>query len=190
MASAVHALEQPDSDLLARVARRDHDALMALYRRYHIRVFSLILRILPDRTQAEEILQDTFYRLWERPDAYQADKGQLISWLLTVARNLALDRRRSEIRRGATSLAPAEWAEDCAAPGGSPDIDLQRAVQQALATLPEAQREALELSYFEGLTNTELAQRTGESLGTVKTRIRLGINKIREALRPRAAVAG
>lgn len=188
MASAVRALETTDQELLERIAvDRDHDALMALYRRYQIRVFSLILRVLPDRTQAEEVLQDVFYRLWERPEAYSAAKGQLISWLLTVARNLALDRRRAEIRRGAGSLAPAEWAEDL---GAHPNIDLQRAVQQALASLPEAQREALELSYFEGLTNVELAQRTGESLGTVKTRIRLGILKIREALRPRAAVAG
>lgn len=185
MATAVRVLEVPDQVLLERIARRDHDALMTLYRRYQSRVFSLILRILPDRAQAEEVLQDVFYRLWERPDAYSAGKGQLIAWLLTVARNLALDRRRSEMRRGAATLAPAEWAD---ALGTSENPELQRAVQQALAALPANQREALELSYFEGLTNTELAQRTGESLGTVKTRIRLGISKIREALRPHSEV--
>lgn len=180
--------EQDDSFLLAQVEKRDPDALQALYRKYSARVFSLIYRIVDNRSAAEELLQDTFYRLWERPHFYSAEKGTLVSWLLTVGRNIALDHKRKESRRAAHHvITPRDGEgfdmENLPEIGVLTDPDLSRSIRQAMESLPPAQKTTLEMAYFEGLTHQELAERTGESLGTVKTRIRLGISKLREALR-------
>ena len=180
--------EQDDSFLLAQVEKRDPDALQALYRKYSNRVFSLIYRIVENRSAAEELLQDTFYRLWERPHFYSAEKGTLVSWLLTVGRNIALDHKRKESRRAAHHvITPGDGEgfdmENLPEIGALTDPDLCRSIRQAMESLPPAQKSTLEMAYFEGLTHQELAERTGESLGTVKTRIRLGISKLREALR-------
>jgi RNA polymerase sigma-70 factor (ECF subfamily) len=170
------------------VEKRDPDALQALYRKYSNRVFSLIYRIVENRSAAEELLQDTFYRLWERPHFYSAEKGTLVSWLLTVGRNIALDHKRKESRRAAHHvITPGDGEgfdmENLPEIGALTDPDLSRSIRQAMESLPPAQKSTLEMAYFEGLTHQELAERTGESLGTVKTRIRLGISKLREALR-------
>ncbi len=178
---------QDDSFLLARVQERDADALLMLYRKYSTRIFSLLYRIVENRSAAEELLQDTFQRLWDRPEMYCAGKGPLLSWLLTVARNLALDYKRKESRRASHIVIPTGddeglTLENLAGTGPAADPDLSRTIRQVMDSLPPAQKTALELAYFEGLTHQELAERTGESLGTVKTRIRLGINKLRDAL--------
>ncbi len=183
----VFSPDQDDSLLLAQLHERQPDALLALYRKYGTRVFSLIYRIVEDRPAAEELLQDTFQRLWERPQMYSAEKGNLLSWLLAVARNLALDYKRKESRRAAHLVLDIGGEEGFNLehlPGLGPaiDPDVSRTIRQTLESLPPAQKAALELAYFEGLTHQELAERTGESLGTVKTRIRLGIGKLREAL--------
>jgi RNA polymerase sigma-70 factor, ECF subfamily len=171
-----------DVILLSRLAERDQEALLALYRRYQLRVFSLILRITKNRPMSEEILQDVFFRLWSRPEAYGPEKGQLLSWLLVVAKNLSLDRLRGEIRRGSGSVFSLDDLRiEARLP--EPDLDQQRSLRAVLDELPPAQREALELIYFEGLTHVELAERTGEPLGTVKTRVRLGMAKLKDALR-------
>jgi len=181
--------EPDDTTLLERLEKRDADALMGLYRRYSTRVYSLILRIVEDRSAAEELLQDCFYKLWERPHLYDAAKGTLISWLLTVARNLALDYKRKESRRGVHHVVldnePGEGPgiEDFAKATAGVEPEVAHAIRQAMDALPPAQRGVLEMAYFEGLTHQELAERTGESLGTIKTRIRLGVSKLREALR-------
>jgi RNA polymerase sigma-70 factor (ECF subfamily) len=179
--------DQDDSLLLAQVREREPDALLALYRKYSTRVFSLLYRIVDDRSTAEELLQDTFQRLWERPQMYSAEKGPLLSWLLTVGRNIALDYKRKESRRAAHLVLDIGGEEgfnleNLPGLGPAADPDLSRTIRQALDNLPPAQKEVLELAYFEGLTHQELAERTGDSLGTVKTRIRLGIGKLREAL--------
>ncbi|MGA2412910.1 MAG: sigma-70 family RNA polymerase sigma factor [Candidatus Sulfotelmatobacter sp.] len=179
--------DQDDVSLLAKVEQRDPDALLALYRKYNTRVFSLIYRIVENRPAAEELLQDAFQRLWDRPQMYSAGKGPLLSWLLTVARNIALDYRRKESRRAAHLVTPLGEEEGFNMDNfpdlrSAADPDLSRTIRQAMESLPPAQKNALELAYFEGLTHQELAERTGESLGTVKTRIRLGISKLREAL--------
>jgi RNA polymerase sigma-70 factor (ECF subfamily) len=184
----VSTFDQEDSDLLAGIARRDSDALLRLYRKYSSRVFSLIYHILDDRTAAEEVLQDTFYRLWDRSQLYQPGKGQLISWLLTVARNLALDHKRKESRRAIPNVF-ARVADETNDLDALPEVaslddpDMSRTIRQVMAQLPPEQRMAIELAYFEGLTHQELSQRLGESLGTVKTRIRLGLSKLRKAMR-------
>jgi RNA polymerase sigma-70 factor (ECF subfamily) len=179
--------DQDDALLLAQVQEREPDALLALYRKYSTRVFSLLYRIVDDRSTAEELLQDTFQRLWERPQMYSAEKGPLLSWLLTVGRNIALDYKRKESRRAAHLVLDIGGEEgfnleNLPGLGPAADPDLSRTIRQALDNLPPAQKEVLELAYFEGLTHQELAERTGDSLGTVKTRIRLGIGKLREAL--------
>lgn len=167
-----------DSQLLALVQQRDSEALMVLYRRYHVRVYSLILRLLGDQGAAEEVLQDVFHRLWEKCHLFDSTKGALLSWLFTVARNLSLDRRRHESHRGKITVVPIE-EKHCEASGSWESSEVADAVRQALADLPPAQREAIELAFFEGLTHQELAARQKESLGTVKTRIRLGLGKLR-----------
>ncbi|MGA7576077.1 MAG: sigma-70 family RNA polymerase sigma factor [Terriglobales bacterium] len=181
--------DHEDAELLAGIARRDSEALLALYRKYSSRVFSLIYRILDDRAAAEEVLQDTFYRLWDRSHLYHPEKGQLISWLLTVARNLALDRKRKESRRAESSVFltgeesggfDLDTLPDMAA---VEDPDLNRTLRRVMQELPAEQKAAIELAYFEGLTHQELSVRLGESLGTVKTRIRLGLSKLRKAMK-------
>ncbi len=164
-----------DGELVERIRQRDGDALLILYRRYRLRVFALTLKILKNREVAEEVLQDVFQRLWDAPDKYDESKGQLLGWLVTVARNLSLDHKRKESRRATYHVYPNETVP-------MPAEDLQ-SIRQALATLPPEQKDVLELSYWEGLTHSELAERLGESLGTVKTRIRLGMAKVKQALR-------
>ncbi len=175
-----------DSALIAQVLGRQPEALLELYRKYKTRVYSLVLRIVRDRSTAEEILQDTFFRLWQRPEYYDPEKGPLIAWLLTVARNLALDHFRKESRRLPTCVLTNEgnaFLERVPDLTALEDPSLGPALRQALKQLPPEQRTAIEMAYFEGLTHSELAERLGESLGTVKTRIRLGLGKMREAMR-------
>jgi RNA polymerase sigma-70 factor (ECF subfamily) len=174
---------QLDRLLMERIGRREPQALIDAYALYGRRVFSLILRIVHDRQSAEEILQDTFMRLWTRYESYDAEKGALLSWLFRVARNSALDFLRKESRRGNFDVVFIE---------GDPELeDLHDdvlsvetifAVRDALSALPTAQKHLIELAYFEGLTHSELAEQTGESLGTVKSRIRLGLKKLRDVL--------
>lgn len=184
----VQNLDQSDAFLVTLVAQKDSDALMALYRRYNARVYSLIARIVNDVPAAEELLQDCFHRLWQKPQLYDSSKGSLLSWLFTVGRNLALDYKRKESRRAAYHVFHS--SEDFAGvdverlpQATALEPELAQAVQQAMQSLPEAQRVTLEMAYFEGLTHLELAEKTGQSLGTVKTRIRLGMSKLKEALR-------
>jgi len=172
-----------DRLFMERIRRREPQALVDVYALYGKRVFSLILRIVHDRQTAEEILQDTFMRLWNRYELYDPEKGALLSWLFRVARNLALDFRRKESRRGNFDVVFIE---------GDPEleelhedvlsVETAFAVRDALSALPSAQKHLIELAYFEGLTHSELAEQTGESLGTVKSRIRLGLKKLRDAL--------
>lgn len=174
---------ESDAFLLERVAARDSEAFLLLYGRYKLRVFSLILRILKDRQLSEEALQDVFQRLWDRPEMYRSDKGLLLSLLLTVARNISLDYKRKESRRARYYVIPVEEYELRAASSVSGlDFESVQAMRKMLDELPAEQRSTLELAYFEGLTHQELAAETGESLGTVKTRIRLGLQKLKKAL--------
>ncbi len=173
-----------DEELLRRVHAREGDALMALYRRYRLRVFALVLRILQDRPTAEEVLQDLFQKLWDHPEKFDSSKGELLSWLLTVARNISLDHKRKESRRASFYVYPdvETQVELASLTEHRLDAETIHSVRQVLETLPEEQKRVLELSYFEGLTHPELAETLGESLGTVKTRIRLGMQKLKNAM--------
>lgn len=167
-----------DEALLIRIRERDGDALLELYRRYRLRVFALILRILKDRALAEEVLQDVFQRLWDHPEKFDPSKGQLLGWLITVARNISLDHKRKESRRSIYHV----YTNEACSPDPALSAEVVQSVRQVLENLPPEQKQVLELSYFEGLTHLELSEQLGESLGTVKTRIRLGMQKLKQAL--------
>ena len=172
-----------DIELLERIVARDQAAVGLLYDRHSRLLFGLILRILRDRGEAEEILQEVFMQVWVRAETYNVSLGSPAGWLVRIARNRAIDRLRSNaVRLRAIDAAPAPTdtpgtPEDSAALG-----EQQRAVASALASLPNEQRVLIEQAYFLGLTQSELAERFKLPLGTVKTRIRTGMISLREQL--------
>lgn len=176
--------------LMAGLGAGDILALEALYDRYASLVFSVGLRVLGDRQLAEDVVQDVFLRLWRRPLSYDPARGRFVSWLLSVTRNRAIDERRRMARR-MRQEQPGDGSEpEVPGPARFHDPQLEavlaeerRAVREAMTRLPPAQREVIELAYFSGLTQVEIAARTGEPLGTVKTRTRLGMRKLRDSLR-------
>ncbi len=171
-----------DLDLIRRVVDGDEGALAALYDRYSGLVYSVAKRVLQDAGAAEEILQDIFYQLWLTARSFDAARGSLPGWLLVTARNRAIDRvrRRPPKDRGALEGAPASFP--FALEAAVSRNELMSRVKAALGGLPEAQRQAVELAYFEGLTHNEIAHRTGEPLGTVKTRMRTALQTLKRAL--------
>jgi RNA polymerase sigma-70 factor, ECF subfamily len=170
-----------ESELLARAGRGDADALEALYRRHGPRAMGVALRVLRERSDAEEVLQETFVEVWRRAREYAPSRGTVEAWLLTIARTRAIDRLRSRAARGrmveAKSAEPPDSGPKLPDALSSAAQDAER-VRVALATLPAEQRAALELAYWEGLSQTEIADRTGQPLGTVKTRVRLALLKL------------
>jgi RNA polymerase sigma-70 factor (ECF subfamily) len=179
---------EDDERLVARLVAGDVAALDTLYDRYSGAVFALTVRIVGDRPVAEELLQETFLRAWQRAGTYRGSRGRFAAWLLGIAHNLAIDELRRR-RRRPQSVGEREDAEREVAelPDPGPDVadeawaHLRRAqIEEALGQLPAPQRVAIELAYFEGLSQAEIAGRLGEPLGTVKTRIRLGLRKLRE----------
>jgi RNA polymerase sigma-70 factor (ECF subfamily) len=170
---------------MAGVVQRDPRALEAIYDRYGSLVYSLARRLLGDPQRAEDVVQDIFLRLWDRPQLYVASRGQLLAWLLTLARNRAIDQLRAQGRQQRFLRSPAGAQVEAQDPAEEAHWALERRqVLAALAHLPPEQREALELAYFHGLTHREIAEATGLPLGTVKTRIRLAMQKLRALLRP------
>jgi RNA polymerase sigma-70 factor (ECF subfamily) len=176
-----HEADRRESDevLIRRILSGDEVALGLLYDRYGGMVYSVARHILQDTGAAEEVLQDIFHQLWRVAASFDSARGTLGSWLLVMARNRSIDRLR---RR-----SPDEVEEIAAALHGSTlDIEsftvrneLAGRVRAALKSLPEAQRQAMELAYFEGLTQSEIAKRTGDPLGTVKTRLRTALASLR-----------
>jgi RNA polymerase sigma-70 factor (ECF subfamily) len=148
-----------------------------LYDRYSKVVYAVALRVLQDAAGAEDVLQDVFLQLWRNPDAFDASRGSLAAWLAVIARHRSIDRLRK--RRPETDI------EDCVIASG-PDLrdETERAlliekVRGALEVMSPEQRQAMELAFFQGLTHTEIAEKTGEPLGTIKTRIRSGLQQLR-----------
>ena len=187
----MHASDSTDLSLLQRIAARDAAALAELYDRHSRLLFSLVVRIVSDRGEAEEILQEVFVRVWTRVDMYDARMGAPLPWMVRVARNKAIDRLWARRVRAAVDTPAVDLAavEATAAATGiqTPeaavlDSERRRRVTGALAGLPAEQRQLIEQAFFEGYTHSELAQRFGLPLGTVKTRIRLGMLAMRKGL--------
>jgi len=173
-----------DSDLLHAMARGDEAALATIYDRYRLILFGLVLRILHDRAEAEDCLQEAFLQVWRRARDFDEARGRAFTWLVTIARSRALDRLRASGSRLrlATEAAQAPPEEVGDAARDAVRSEEGAVVREALAKLPEEQRQALLLAYFEGLTQAEIAARLGDPLGTVKTRMRSGMIKLRELL--------
>jgi RNA polymerase sigma-70 factor, ECF subfamily len=179
-----------DVSLLQRVVARDTAALAELYDRHSRLLFGLILRIVRNRAEAEEILQEAFVRIWKRAETYDARLGEPLPWIVRLARNFAIDRLRARRSHAAidTPAPDGHFAEAVAAPDiQSPEVvvadaERRQAVTDALAALPAEQRQLIEAAFFEGYTHSELALRFGLPLGTVKTRIRTGMIAMRQRL--------
>jgi RNA polymerase sigma-70 factor (ECF subfamily) len=183
--------EISDDTLIPRVARRDSRALALLYDRYGALALGLATKILGDRATGEEIVQEAFWRVWARAKTYRKTRGQFAPWLLSVVHNLAIDelrKRNSRPHVSSTGLEDQVQADlpdpraDVAAAAYSNIVGVQ--VRAAVALLPEPQRHVLELAYFQGLTHQAISEKLGEPLGTVHTRSRLAILKLREQLMP------
>lgn len=174
-----------DPELIRRMRRGDESALEALYARYGGLVYTLALRIVGDPELAREVLQDTFLRSWRGSEAYDAERGRVPWWLMGIARNRAIDVLRSRSHQARLREGERLTSDIPAADAAGPDvIGLRRAVASALQTLSAGQREAIELAYYGGLTQTEIARDLGEPLGTVKSRTREAMERLRQVLRP------
>lgn len=173
-----------DTQLLAGIARRDEPSLAALYDRYHLLAFSLALRVVNDRGRAEDVVQDAFLSVWRKAASYVEGRGSVKTWLTSIVRNRAIDlvraRRESDGDDGAVLLALRDprpgVVEQVTA---NLDRDTLRGV---IAELPTEQRQAIAMAYFEGRSHSEIAEVTGLPLGTVKSRIRLGMHRLKGLL--------
>ena len=174
-----------DADLVRRVGERDPNALGELYDRYGRVVYVIALRMLGTADAAEEVTQDVFHAVWVRIGTYRADRGSFRGWLLTVARNAAIDRRRrtrSQLERE-TSIDDAPEVSDDATVDDQVALRIRDGrVRAVVLALPAEQREVLDLAFWGGLSQTEISARTGVPLGTVKSRVRLAMAKLRDGL--------
>ena len=177
--------EQPDNELLRAVARGDESALAQIYDRYSSILLGLLLRILHSRGEAEDVLQEVFLQVWRKAADFDESRGRAFTWLVTLARSRAIDRLRSlDARSRAATASAAEPSEEVSdASADAFRAEQREIVRRALAELSAEQRQALVLAYEEGLTQTEIAARLKQPLGTVKTRTRAGLMKLRELLR-------
>lgn len=190
-----------EAEWLRDIARGDEKAFAALYDRYSAILFGLLLRILHSRAEAEDVLQEVFLQVWRRASTFDAARGRAFTWLVTLARSRAIDRLRASNSR---ERVVAQAAASSGGGGGQFEFETSSAgdavedairseesavVRGALERIPEEQRRALLLAYVEGLTQTEIAARLNQPLGTVKTRMRAGMSKLREILREKTGGA-
>jgi RNA polymerase sigma factor (sigma-70 family) len=172
--------ERSDEELLEAIARGDDSALAALYDRFGRLAYGLAYRILRDQALAEDAVQEAFLAVWRSADAYRRERAKPGTWILTLVHRRAVDLVRREDRRRSE---PLEEAPEIVAAPVADEVDLRErrtAVQAALAQLPEPERQALELAYYGGYTQSELAERLGVPLGTVKSRMFSGLSRLRE----------
>jgi RNA polymerase sigma factor (sigma-70 family) len=176
------AAQLSDEALLGAVARSDEAALAELYDRFGRMAYGLALRVLRDSTLAEDAVQDAFLNVWRSAESFQADRSKASTWVLTFVHRRAVDLVRREERR---RTEPEEAAPVRAGPGADEDVERRskrEVVQDALRQLPVDQRQAIELAYYGGYTQSELAERLGEPLGTIKSRMFTGLQRLRALL--------
>jgi RNA polymerase sigma-70 factor, ECF subfamily len=176
-----------DEELVERLVARDERALERLYEKYGRATYSLVLKMLRDPARAEEVAQEVFLKLWRRPSSYVAGRGTFATWLLSVAHHRAVDelrtRRHELVPLGDGTNGVPELVDEAADLADTAWLREQRVVvRRALGLLPASQRQAIEMAYFLGLTQREIAERLGEPLGTIKTRMRLAMQKLRVTL--------
>jgi RNA polymerase sigma-70 factor, ECF subfamily len=176
-----------DVALIQRMCDADETALGALYDRWVRSLYSLVLHLLQDPDEAEDIVEETFWQAWKKASSYDASKGAVSTWLLTIGRRKALDRIRARRRYKEDAVGRDKFFADLEEPGLDPSeqtegTELRTNVLAALKELPAEQREVLEMGYFQGLSQSEIADATGQPLGTIKTRMRLAMQKLREPL--------
>lgn len=177
-----------DVALIRRMCDADETALGALYDRWMRSLYSHVFHLLKDADEAEDVVEETFWQAWRKASSYEPSRGAVSTWLLTIGRRRALDRLRAKGRRREEPLTREDGAEtEMQAPGLDPSqvaegSERRTHVLAALRSLPDEQREVLELGYFKGLSQTEIADATGQPLGTVKTRMRLAMQKLKEPL--------
>lgn len=179
--------DRSDRELVQQVAAGDQQAVTALYERYATPAFSLALRVVGDRESAEEIVQEAFMRVWSHARSFDPQRGRFASWLLSIIHNLAVNelrRRRSrpQAAPGADELLGSLHEADPGPEEMAWAAARRRTIREALTQLPQPQRQAIELAFFRGLTQMEIAETLGDPLGTVKTRIRLGLQKLGRVL--------
>jgi RNA polymerase sigma-70 factor, ECF subfamily len=183
-------MEQPrdteETDLMRRIAAGDGGAFAHVFERHSPAALGLLVRILGRRSEAEEVLQEVFLQVWTQAGRYDAARASLKGWILVLARSRALDRlRRREVSRRREEEAGSETRLELVAPVGTEQLEereRRNRVSSALGLLTPEQRRCIELAFFEGLTHTQIAERLEAPLGTVKSRILMGMNKLRQAL--------
>ncbi len=185
--SSVKSSEQDDLVLVQGVARGEQQAFLTLYDRHAARVHALVLHILGDPMLAEEVTQDTFMKLWGRARLYLSERGSFVVWLLTIARRTALDRLRMENRRPllSDSKDPEELWPSMPDQSQDPDEARWKSLYFAVRSLPHDQQVVIELAYYQGLSQSEIAEELGWPLGTVKTRLRAAMQTLRQQWGPR-----
>ena len=176
----------PDQELIELVTRGDKSAFKEIYSRFSQVTYNLALRMLRDKEDAEEVVQEIFLQIWNKANSYDPQRGAVSTWVLNIARSRAIDKLRSVGYRNKNIEIDEEKVNS--------DIDLssniedrdesKNVIKQALESLPEKQRNAIELVYFEGLTHVEAAEKLNEPVGTIKTRIRLGVMKLKDKIMP------
>jgi len=174
--------QKRDCDLMNRIAHGDQSALAELYQNYGLVVYSLAMHILQKRELAEEITQDTFLNVWNRSETWSPDGGRLSSWLLTVARYKAIDRIRREQRRPDLQADPLDEEQVQAGRSSQPDdpaLQDGQLIRSLVSQLPAEQAQVIELAFFQGMTHNAMAEFLHLPLGTVKTRVRLGLQKLK-----------
>jgi RNA polymerase sigma-70 factor (ECF subfamily) len=193
MPSSLPSSSTADPDLVARAAGGDERAMAGLYDRYGQVLYGVAYRIVGERADADEVVLEAFAQAWRDASKFEAGRGSVAGWLTMIARSRALDLARARARRdrittaaaGARPDAPLAMGEVRPDPSAAMEhAERRQEVRQALEALSAPQRQAIELAYYEGLSQSEIAERLEEPLGTIKTRIRLGMQKLRDALRP------
>jgi RNA polymerase sigma-70 factor, ECF subfamily len=173
---------EDDSSLLASVQSGDEQAMASLYDRYSKLVYSVALRVLRDPSAAEDVLQEVFMQIWRNPDSFTAARGSLGGWLAIVSRNRSIDTLRR--KRPTTDVDDIPLASPYNLADEAERNSLMELARSVIATLPSEQRKTLEMAFFDGLTHSEIAEMTGDPLGTVKTRIRSALLTLRKAFQP------